>query len=55
MKDNGKMTFNMVLELRPGLMDRNMKAIIKKERNMAMVLIFGQMVLNIKDHGRTIK
>jgi hypothetical protein len=37
MKDNGKMIFNMDMELKAGQMDQNMKEIINMEKKMEKV------------------
>jgi hypothetical protein len=55
MRVTGKMIYNMVMELRPGLMDQSTKGIIKMERNMEEVLIHGVMALNMLEIGLIIK
>ena len=54
-KVTGKMTCNMVMVLKPGPMDQNMKVIIAMERSMAKGLIFGLTVVDILETGLTIK
>lgn len=51
MKDNGKMIYKMEMELKLGQMDLNMKVVIKKEKNMDLVNIFGMMDLHMKVIG----
>lgn len=47
MKDTGKMIFNMGMVLKHGLTGHNMKAIIKRVRNMERALILGVTVPNM--------
>ena len=49
------MIYKKVMELKCGLMDLDMKAIIKKDRNMDRELIFGMMVLDTRVIGRITK
>lgn len=46
MRETGRTIYKTDGELRPGPMDRSMREIIKRAKNMVMELIFGQMVLN---------
>lgn len=55
MKDTGKMIYNMEKGWKLGLMDPGIRAIIRKERNMERVLIYGVMVLNTLESGLIIK
>ena len=55
MKEIGKMTFKMDMERNPGKMDRSMKDIIKKAKNMERENISGQMDLFILGIGLIIK
>jgi len=45
------MIYKMVMELKHGQMDQNMKEITKKERNMDKVLTLGVINLNMLENG----
>ncbi len=45
------MIYNMVLELKHGLMDQNMKGFIKMVKNMEMEHIYGAILLNMLEIG----
>ena len=55
MKVNGKMIYNMAMELNNGLMALNMKEITFMERSQAKVSINGEMDLYIRENGWIIK
>lgn len=55
MKGNGKMIYNMVMELNHGLMDRNIQEHITKEKNKEKENINGLMVLIMMENGMIIK
>ena len=55
MKEIGKMTYNMDLDLNNGLINQAMKDIIKKVRSMGRALIYGVMVQNTRVTGTTIR
>lgn len=55
MKESGKMISNMVEVQKSGQMVQNMREIIKKDKNMAMESISGQMDLDMKVNGITTK
>ena len=55
MKGNGWMIFNMVKEMKHGLMAVSMKANINKDKNMVMAHIIGRMEPHIVEIGVKIK
>jgi hypothetical protein len=55
MRDTGKMTYKMAVELKLGQMGLNMMEITKKEKNMDMASIFGMMGHLMKEIGLIIK
>ena len=55
MKDNGRTIYKMELEWRHGQMALNMKVVIKKEKNMDLVNMFGMMDHHMKVIGLIIK
>ena len=55
MRDTGKMTYKMAVELKLGQTGLNMMEITKKEKNMDMASIFGMMGHLMKEIGLIIK
>lgn len=51
MTENGLMIYNMVMELKHGLMDLNIKEDMKKVKSMVMDNIFGAMDQLMKEIG----
>ena len=55
MKENGKMTYNMVRELKHGPMVPGTKVTMDMVGNMALVSISGMMVHSIVENGMRIR
>ena len=53
MRGYGRMISKRVLELKLGLMGRGMKAILKMGKRMGKECIFGAMVPNMLENGKT--
>lgn len=55
MKGIGKMTYNMGMVLKLGLMAQNTRVIIKMERNMGRVHMYGVMAQGMLETGLIIR